>query len=534
MKSFVVAFFHLAEMAGGRGRRSGRRMGHLAEDGSGHASLLSRMRRSSLRFKGRIIFALFMGYSILLSGFVMYEKGVLLKEFIDLQDITNTASSLGQFNADALLVGDVPVATGDPRYTGTEVSEARVSLRAMWNQYAKLTASVPEVPLALERLDTALQKLATQPSETALNALRTQLMSEHASLSSLGDRLRRRRDALAEQYRQRSNSVAIIALLLGAGGIVTFGIVIIVFFTRLTNDVLIMKDYAKGIASRNRHKEIRLSRHDEVGELMDAINRMSGELDVRDKQLEIEHRKYFYREKMAAIGDLATGIAHEIGNPISAIAGVAASMQEVQAAGACLNPSCKCQPTLILAQTARLAAIAREIADFAMPVPAERHLLNVNEVIQSTCVFLRYDRRFRGIALETNLNRGVPAICAVHDRLVQIFMNLLINAADALENLTDRAPRVAITTGVDDGQLYVTVEDNGCGMDEKVRRHAFEAFYTTKRPGRGTGLGLSLCYSILEELGGKIEIDSSPGAGTCVRVTFPLNAQADEEVGRQG
>ena len=533
MKSFVAAFFHHTGKAGGRSRRIEQTMRRPAGEESKPLSLLFRLRRSSLRAKGRIILALFMGYSVMLGSFVMYEKGVLLKEFVDLQDITNTASALGQFNADALLVGDVPIATGDPRYTGTEVSEARASLRAMWNQYAGLTASVPEVPLALERLDTTLQKLGAQPSETALSALRTQLMSEHASLTSLGIRLRQRRDALAQQYRQRSNSVAVIALLLGVGGIVTFGIVIIVFFTHLTNDVLTMKDYAKGIASRTRHEKIRLSRHDEVGELMDAINRMSGELDERDKQLEIEHRKYFYREKMAAIGDLATGIAHEIGNPISAIAGVAASMQEVQAAGVCPNPNCKSQTALILAQTARLAAIAREIADFAMPVPAERQLLNVNEVIQSTCVFLRYDRRFRGITLETNLNKGVPAINAVHDRLVQVFMNLLINAADALEGLEDRAPRIAITTARDEGQVTVTVEDNGCGMDEKIRRHAFEAFYTTKRPGRGTGLGLSLCYSILEEHGGKIDIDSIPGAGTCVRVTFPLNAQSSEEVRRQ-
>ena len=533
MKSLVAAFFHHAGKTGSRSRDIAQTRSRPAGEESAPQSLLSRLRRSSLRAKGRTILALFMGYSILVGAFVMYEKGVLLKQFVELQELTNTAGALGQFNADALLVGDVPVTTGDPRYTGTEVAEARASLRAMWNEYAGLTASVPEVPLALERLDEALKNLAAHPSEAALNTLRTQLISEHASLTSLSNRLRQRRDTLAEQYRQRSNAVAVIALLLGAGGIATFCIVIIVFFTRLTNHVLTMKDYAKGIASRTRHEEIHLSRRDEVGELMDAINRMSWELDERDKQLEIEHRKYFYREKMAAIGDLATGIAHEIGNPISAIDGVAASMQEVQAGGGCLNPNCRCQPALILAQTARLAAIAREIADFAMPVPVERQLLNVNEVIQSTCVFLRYDRRFRGITLETNLNKGVPAIHAVHDRLVQVFMNLLINAADALEGLSDRAPRIVITTSHEDGQVHVTVEDNGCGMDEKVRRHAFEAFYTTKRPGRGTGLGLSLCYSILEEHGGRIDIDSTPGAGTCVRVTFPLNAQSGDGAGRQ-
>ncbi|MDE2134305.1 MAG: GHKL domain-containing protein [Alphaproteobacteria bacterium] len=533
MKSLVNAFVDRVPMPTGWGRGDERVHGHSGAKRTAWYSRLSGLRQRSLRVKGRIIFALFVSYSILLGGFVMYQKGVLLREFADLQDITNTSSTLGQFDADAVLAGNVPIATGDPQYTGTEVSEARARLRAMWNQYASLTAGVPEVPLALGRLDAALRKLAAQPSESALTELRTQLISEHASLTSLGDRLRSRRDAMAEEYRQRSNSVAAIALLLGAGGLVTFGIILIVFFTRLTNDVLILKDYAKVIARRDRHEVIRTSRRDEVGELMDAINRMSRELDERDKQLEIEHRKYFYREKMAAIGDLATGIAHEIGNPISAIAGVATSMQEVQTAGGCPKPDCGCQPALILAQTARLAAIAREIADFAMPVPAERQLLNVNDVIQSTCVFLRYDRRFRGINLETNLNRGIPAVSVVHDRLVQVIMNLLINAVDALDGLQDRVPKVSITTSLVENQVCIAVADNGCGMDDKTLRHAFEAFFTTKRPGRGTGLGLSLCYSILEEHGGRIDLDSIPNQGTCVRVMLPLGSQSGEQMQRQ-
>ena len=199
MKSLVAAFFHHAGKTGSRSRDIAQTRSRPAGEESAPQSLLSRLRRSSLRAKGRTILALFMGYSILVGAFVMYEKGVLLKQFVELQELTNTAGALGQFNADALLVGDVPVTTGDPRYTGTEVAEARASLRAMWNEYAGLTASVPEVPLALERLDEALKNLAAHPSEAALNTLRTQLISEHASLTSLSNRLRQRRDTLAEQ-----------------------------------------------------------------------------------------------------------------------------------------------------------------------------------------------------------------------------------------------------------------------------------------------------------------------------------------------
>jgi len=315
--------------------------------------------------------------------------------------------------------------------------------------------------------------------------------------------------------------------------VVTFGIIITLFFARLTNDLLLLKDHAKKIVKGDRRDLIPVSRYDELGELMGAVNRMSRELDERDKQLEIERHKYFHREKMAAIGDLATGIAHEIGNPISAIAGVAQSMQEMQAMEACPSPGERCQPALILGQTARLAAIAREIADFASPVLAEHQLLDLNDLIRSTCRFVRYDRRFRRVHLDMNLNKEVPAVSGVGDRLVQVIMNLLINAVDALEGLQDRLPRVGIATSVAGDEVRIAVADNGCGMSEHTLRRAFEPFFTTKQAGRGTGLGLALCYSIVEEHGGRIELESAPDEGTRVSVVLPLGQRGGREEPRE-
>ena len=491
-----------------------------------HFDFRSRLRRWPLRVKGRVILALFIAYSVVLGSYVMYQKSVLLKEFAKLEEITSAAGVLERFDADVVLASNVSIADGDPQSTAVEVDEARSGLHTMWNQYADLTAKVPEVPLALRRLDQVLGELAAHPSGALLAKLHAQVMSEHGSLTHLADRLRFRRDALTEEYRQRSDRVARIALLLGLGGIVTFGAVVSVFVTRLTKDVLDARNNAKNIAKRI-HQELHpISRYDEVGELMEAINRMSQELDERDKQLEIERQKYFYREKMAAIGDLAIGIAHEITNPISAIGGVAKAMEDAQAADKTPTSEYRSQPTLILAQTARLAAITREIANFATPAPAEHQLLNLNDLIRSTCSFLRFDPRFRRVDLETNLNREIPAVKIVRDRLIQVIMNLLINAVDALEGLQDRIPRISIATSVAENAVCMAVTDNGCGMDENTRRHAFEAFFTTKRPGRGTGLGLALCYSILEEYGGKIEMKSIPNEGTRVRVMLPLQLAA--------
>ncbi|MDA8107851.1 MAG: ATP-binding protein [Betaproteobacteria bacterium] len=488
---------------------------------------LTRLKPLSLQSKGLIVFVLLAVYSLVLGGYVMLQKHALLDKFTDLRAMATTADELGQLDADILRVGNQALGSADPDRGVHRVAEARAYLHAMWNQYADLTARVPEVPLALTRLDGVLGPLAAQPSRAGLAALRADLVREHASLSTLVNRLRQGEEALARQYRARSDRVAQVALLLAAGGVVLFGTVITLFFARLTHDVLLLKNHARKIVEGDRHEPIPVSRSDEVGELMDAVNQMSQGLDERDKQLEIERHKYFYREKMAAIGDLAAGIAHEIGNPISAIAGIAAAMQEVQAAERCPQLDKTCQPGLILAQTARLSAIAREIADFASPAAAEHRLLDLNELLRNTCRFVRYDRRFRRVALAMSLDGTIPAVSGAGDRLVQVVMNLLINAVDALEGLQDRVPAIRIATSATESAACLAIEDNGCGMDANTLRHAFEPFFTTKPPGRGTGLGLALCNSILAEHGGRIELESVPGEGTAVRVFLPLGPHAD-------
>lgn len=495
-------------------------------DRSGAARrLLSRLKPRSLQSKGLVVFVALAVYSVLLGGYVMRQKDALLDRFTELRVMATTGDELGQFDADVLRVGNEALSSDDPANGLHRISEARAYLHAMWNQYADLTARVPEVPLALTRLDAVLKPLAEHPTRAGLVALRADLVREHASLSTLVNRMRQEEETLARNYRARSDHVAQVALLLAAGGVVLFGTIITLFFARLTNDVLALKDHARGIVDRARHEPLRVSRSDEVGELAEAVNHMSRDLDERDKLLEIERHKYFHREKMAAIGDLAAGIAHEIGNPISAIAGIATSMQDIQAERMCPQLGEACQPGLILAQTARLAAIAREISDFAAPADDEHQLLDLNELLRSTCRFVRYDRRFRRVALAMSLDSAIPAVRGAGDRLVQVVMNLLINAVDALEGIEGRAPAIRIATAASDGAVCLEVEDNGCGMDAHTLRRAFEAFFTTKPPGRGTGLGLALCHSIVAEHGGRIELESVPGEGTAVRVILPLEAQ---------
>ena len=176
---------------------------------------------------------------------------------------------------------------------------------------------------------------------------------------------------------------------------------------------------------------------------------------------------------------------------------------------------------ILQAQIRRISAINREISGFSAPQPAERQLLDLNELVRVSAGLMGYDKRMHMVNLRLDLDSQLPAIYGVADQLTQVVMNLLINAADALKSVEDRPWEITLSSEVYEGNVRLVVADNGCGMSKDTINRAFEAFFTTK--SRGTGLGLSLCYSIITEHGGTIEIDSALGEGTQVRLTLPVD-----------
>ena len=149
-------------------------------------------------------------------------------------------------------------------------------------------------------------------------------------------------------------------------------------------------------------------------------------------------------------------------------------------------------------------------------------MLYINGLVRTDARLMSYDKRMHQVNLQLNLDSQLPAIYGVADQLTQVVMNLLINAADALESVEEHQREITLSSEVcKGGNICLAVADNGCGMSKDTVNRAFEAFFTTK--SRGTGLGLSLCYSIVTEHGGTIEIDSTLGKGTQVRVTLPVD-----------
>jgi len=355
--------------------------------------------------------------------------------------------------------------------------------------------------------------------------LTSMLIETEVDLERLTEEVRKRRESLSEQYRTQSDTVARNVLVLGILGLLLLGATTGLFFRRLAGDLRILQRAALDTVRGVRGRPLHVTRTDEVGQLMVTVNSLADTLDKNQKELLLERQKYFHQEKMAAIGVLAAGISHEIGNPIAAISGLAREMIDRRAGAlGCSEELCSgCQPELIYEHTSRLASITREISEFASPYASEPQLIDLNAQLRSTARLIRYDQRLDNVSLVLNLDGQLPAIYGVADQVTQVIMNLLINSMDALEGTMNRVPTITIATSADTERACMQISDNGSGIAPEVLSRVCEAFFTTKPPGKGTGLGLSLCYSIVKAHNGSIEIKSTVGVGTEVKVLFPFN-----------
>ncbi|MEH6625876.1 MAG: PAS domain S-box protein [Motiliproteus sp.] len=245
---------------------------------------------------------------------------------------------------------------------------------------------------------------------------------------------------------------------------------------------------------------------------------------VAELELESARNKYQHREKMAAIGNLAAGIVHEIGNPIAAISGLIQGIYDQRSLNSNSTDSGD-DLKLIQEQIDRIVNISRDVSEFSTPQSHTAELNDLNNLIGRTCRLMRHDARFNQIKVELELDNQIPAIFCSSDHIIQILMNLLSNSADAISEKNINEGHIRVLSALHQDKVCMSVIDNGCGMATDVLRHATEAFYSTKSVGKGTGLGLSLCHSLLEADGGEMIIDSSTEQGTRIDIYLPNTEQ---------
>lgn len=228
-------------------------------------------------------------------------------------------------------------------------------------------------------------------------------------------------------------------------------------------------------------------------------------------------------EKLAAIGQLAAGIMHEVNNPLATIGACVAAMDGRVAE----LPLPSAAPMLeyleiIEKEVERCTSIVDGLLDFSRPKGKVKGPVAINSVVEDTLFLFRHHERYKQYVVETALAPDLPPVRGNAEQLIQVLMALLLNALDAM------APggRVTVRTGTRRWratEVFVEVEDTGHGIRPSLETRIFEPFFTTKATGRGTGLGLSICYGIVEEHRGRIEVDSEEGRGSVFRVILPVD-----------
>ena len=237
--------------------------------------------------------------------------------------------------------------------------------------------------------------------------------------------------------------------------------------------------------------------------------------DVTDQQ--VMETQLIQSEKLAAVGQLVSGVAHELNNPLTSIAGLSEFLLEQKE----ISKKDRGHLKVIHEQAERAGRIVRNLLTFARRGPAERAPVDLNDVIQRTLQLMEYDLKLKDIDVRRDLRAALPDVLGDRDGLQQVVLNLLTNAAQAVaENGKGRDRAITISTWFDD-HVHLRVADTGPGITDVVAQNVFTPFFTTKEPGHGTGLGLSITYSIVENHGGRITVERPSNGGAAFRVDLP-------------
>ena len=258
--------------------------------------------------------------------------------------------------------------------------------------------------------------------------------------------------------------------------------------------------------------------------IRDMTEQISVERKLRalNEKLKVQQSAMIQHEKMVAVGRMAAGVAHEIANPLSNIDSI------VQLALRRAKPLSEKQCDLIAEQVKRISTIIMHLKGFAHPEQTQNAVHSVGDLIKKSLSMIQFDRRHRHIELDDSIRNHCCDLRIQPQAVQQIFVNLLVNALDAVEGVDNPCVRISANPS-NDGLCAIAFSDNGPGIPPENLKQVFDPFFTTKPVGQGTGLGLSICQHLVNKQGGRIEINSTPDSGTTVTVHLPIAPKLNEE-----
>jgi two-component system NtrC family sensor kinase len=229
--------------------------------------------------------------------------------------------------------------------------------------------------------------------------------------------------------------------------------------------------------------------------------------------------------KLASIGELASGVAHELNNPLTTVIGYAQLLIESKD----VPDHIKSDLDKVYQESQRAAKIVQNLLSFARRRKPEKIYFEINNLVQKTLDLRSYELKVNNVSLYVNLKPDIPDIKADYHQIQQVILNMLINAEQSLAEVRRRG-KITVTTGAVKDRVRISIADNGPGISQSDMDRIFDPFFTTKEPGKGTGLGLSVCHGIVTAHGGKIYAESDEGKGTVFTIELPITVNEDSEI----
>ena len=266
--------------------------------------------------------------------------------------------------------------------------------------------------------------------------------------------------------------------------------------------------------------------NDEIGLLADSFNEMSRKMASDITELQRLNEQLIRAEKLAAMGTLAAGVAHEVNNPLASISSLVQMMRSQEGH----SPETRERLIMISDQIQRITQVTNDMTNFARSRPAAKTEADINEIVRTALRLASFDKAFHDLDINTDLAAALPPVFADEDQLQQVFLNLFLNARDAMSgggtflNARDAMSggTMSVTTSETATDILIEIVDNGTGIADADRPLIFDPFFTTKPAGRGTGLGLAVCYGIITAHGGRIEVENNHPVGTKFIITLPI------------
>ena len=276
------------------------------------------------------------------------------------------------------------------------------------------------------------------------------------------------------------------------------------------------------LAKGNLEYEVKLKSKDEIGELGETFDFMASSLKERDERLkEYTQQQIMKSERLATLGQLAAGVAHEINNPLGAVLMYThLSLEEMQAE----DPRRK-NIEKAVAEVTRCKDIVRGLLDFARQTEPKVEQSDVNEILERTLALVENQALFQNVNVTRVFSPSLPKVMMDGNQIQQVFTNIILNAAEAIDGEGELT--IATRIAPDSKSIEIEFTDAGCGIPQENLQKIFDPFFTTKEVGQGTGLGLAVSYGIIARHKGTIDVISETGKGTTFIVRLPLGMQGE-------